>query len=121
MKYLKNLGYSMLYIIVSIIFLTFIITFFNYFNILSDKTIAFFKIIIPVISLFIGGFYIGKNSSKKGFLEGIKVGVIFSIFLVIFNYLALNYSFKLKYLLFYIILISSSTLGSMVGINKKKS
>lgn len=61
MKYLKNLGYSMLYIIVSIIFLTFIITFFNYFNILSDKTIAFFKIIIPVISLFIGGFYIGKN------------------------------------------------------------
>lgn len=120
MKYLKNLGMSFLYIIGSILILTFITTLFSYFNIMSDKVTSIIKIIIPIISMFIGGFYIGKRSLKKGFLEGLKLGSIFSIILIIFNYLALDNSFKFKYLLFYIILIISSILGSMIGINKKK-
>ena len=120
MKYLKKLGISFLYIIGFILILTFITTLLSYFNILSDKVTSIVKIIIPVISLFIGGFYIGKKSLKKGFLEGLKLGGIFSLILIIFNYLALNNSFKFKYLLFYMILIISSIFGSMIGINKKK-
>lgn len=120
MKYLKNLGMSFLYIIGFILILTFITTLFSYFNIINDKVTSIIKIIIPVISMFIGGFYIGKRSLKKGFIEGLKLGSLFSIILIIFNYLALNNSFKFKYLLFYIILITSSILGSMIGINRKK-
>ena len=120
MKYLKKIGMSFTYIISSILILTFITTLFSYFNILNDKVTSIIKIIIPIISMLIGGFYIGKNSLKKGFLEGLKLSSIFSIFLIIFNYLALNNSFKFKYLLFYIILIISCILGSMIGINKKK-
>ena len=120
MKYLKNLGMSFIYIIGSILILTFITTIFSYFNILNDKITSIIKIIIPVISMLIGGFYIGKRSSKKGFLEGLKLGAIFSIVLIIFNYLAFDNSFKFKYMLFYIILITSSILGSMIGINRKK-
>lgn len=121
MNYLKKLGFSFLFIIGSILVLTFLITIFNYFDIMSDKVTSIFKIIIPVISLFIGGFYIGKKSLKKGFIEGLKLGLIFSIILILFNFLGLNNSFKLKYILFYLILIISSTLGSMIGINIKKS
>ena len=120
MKYLKNLGLSFAYILGSILVLTFITTLLSYFNILSDKITSLIKIIIPIISMLIGGFYIGKKSSKKGFLEGLKLGLIFSSILIIFNYLALDNSFKFKYLLFYIILIISSILGSMIGINRKK-
>ena len=120
MKYLKKLGFSFLYIIGSILVITFIITLLNYFNIISDKVISIFKILIPIISLFIGGFYLGKRSNSKGYLEGLKLGTLFSIFLLIFNFLALNNSFKLKYLLFYLIIIISSILGSMIGINKRK-
>ena len=120
MKYLKKLGFSFLYIIGTILISTFIITLLNYFNIISDKVISIFKILIPVISLFIGGFYIGKRSNNKGYLEGLKLGLIFSIFLLIFNFLAFSNSFKLKYLLFYLIIIISSILGSMIGINKRK-
>lgn len=119
MKYLKKLGFSFIYIISSILILTFIITIFNYFNIINNKTISIFKILIPIISLFIGGYYIGKKSNKKGYLEGLKLGIIFSLFIIIFNFLVLSNSFKLKYLLFYIIIIISSILGSMIGINKK--
>ena len=120
MKYLKNLSFSFLYIIVTILILTFITTLLSYFNILNDKIVSIIKIIIPILSMLIGGFYIGKKSLKKGFLEGLKLGGIFSILLIIFNYLALDNSFKFKYLLFYIILIITSILGSMIGINKKK-
>ena len=71
--------------------------------------------------MFLGGYKLGQKSNKKGYIEGIKLGIIFSIFLVIFNYLAFDNPFKIKYLLFYIILITSSSLGSMVGINKKNN
>jgi putative membrane protein (TIGR04086 family) len=120
MNYLKKLGISILYIISTILILTFLITFLNYFNIINDKIISIFKILIPIISLFIGGFIIGKKSKSKGWLEGIKLGIIFSILLLIFNFLAFSNSFKLKYLLFYLIIIISSIFGSMIGINRKK-
>ena len=120
MKYLKKLAFSFIYTISSILVLTLIITILNYFNIINDKIISIFKILIPIISLFIGGYYIGKKSNNKGYLEGLKLGLIFSIFLIIFNFLAFDNSFKIKYLLFYLIIISSSILGSMIGINKRK-
>ena len=85
MKYLKNLGLSFIYIISIILILTFITTIFSYFNILNDKITSIIKIIIPIVSMFIGGFWIGKKSIKKGFLEGLKLGAIFSCILVIFN------------------------------------
>ena len=120
MKYLKKLVFSFLYIIGSLLVITFIITIFNYFNIINDKVISIFNILIPIISLFIGGFYIGKKSNNKGYLEGLKLGIIFSILLLIFNFLGLSNSFKLKNLLFYLIIISSSIMGSMIGINTNK-
>ena len=120
MKYLKKLGISFLYIICSILILTLFITVLSYFNIISDKAVSIFKIIIPIMSSLIGGFIIGKKSNEKGFVEGLKLGLIFSIIIVIFNYLAFDYSFKLKYILFEIIIIISSTLGSMIGINRKQ-
>jgi len=121
MKYLKKLGMSFVYILSSLFALTFIITILSYFNIMNDKIVSIFKIIIPIISLFIGGFYIGKNSNKKGFIEGLKLSLLFSIIVIIFNFLAFDSSFKLKYLLYYLILIISCIAGSMIGINKKKT
>lgn len=120
MNFIKNVSISILYIVVSLLILTFILTLFSYFNIIGDKTVSIFKIIIPVISLFIGGFFIGKKSLKKGWLEGLKLSLIFLIILIIFEYLALNQSFNIKNLLYYIILSISSIFGSIIGINKNK-
>lgn len=119
MKHLKKLGYSFIYILGMILILTLITTIFNYFDVISDNTMSIFKIIIIVISFIIGGFIIGKKSNKSGYIEGLKSGIIGSILLIIFNFLAFNNTFKLKHLLFYLIIIISSTLGSMIGINKK--
>ncbi len=118
--YIKNLGISIIRTIISIISFTFFITILSYFNILNDKICSIFKILIPVISLFIGGFYMGKKSRNKGYLEGLKFGLIFCLLLIIFNLIVFGFTFEIKYILFYIIIIISSTLGSMIGINKAK-
>ncbi|MBP3461508.1 MAG: TIGR04086 family membrane protein [Bacilli bacterium] len=118
MNYIKNVSFSILYIIGFILILTFILTLFSYFNIFSDKLVSIFKILIPIISLFIGGYYLGKRSNKKGWLEGLKLGFIFLVLLIIFEFLALDIDFKIKNIIYYLIIISSTSFGSIIGINK---
>lgn len=120
MEYLKNIGKSLLYIISIIIISTFLITILNYFNIIGTKTMAVLKILIILIAMFIGGYLIGKSSKQKGWLEGIKLSGIVIIILVLFKYLGLQDKFSINNLIYYLILIISCTLGSMIGISKKK-
>lgn len=120
MNYIKNISISIGLIIISLIVLILFITTFSYFNILNYTTSNIFKMFIPIISLFIGGFYIGKKSQKKGWLEGLKLGLIFLVLLIIFEYLGFDDKFEIKKLLYYLIITSSSIFGSIIGINKKK-
>ena len=121
MKQIKNILNGSLYIFISILILTFITTLLSYTNIISDKIIPIIQILISIISYFIGGISIGKKTSKKRYIEGLKLGVIFSILLIIFNLLILKNTFEVKYLLYYFILIFSSTLASMICIEKKNN
>ncbi len=121
MKYAKNLGFSLLFIIGSLLILTLLLTLFNYFNLFSNGLVSTFKIIIPIISLFAGGFFIGKKSSKKGWLEGLKLSLIFTIILILFNLLGLGNKLELKNILYYLIIIISCMFGGMLGINKNNS
>ncbi len=119
MKYIKNLGKSFLYIIGFILVLTFIVTLLSYFNIISSKVLSILEITILCLSLFVGGFIIGKKSLKKGYLEGLKLSGIFLIILLLFNFLAFDQTFKISDLIFYLIITLSSIFGSTLGINKK--
>lgn len=120
MNNMKNLGISLLISILSLLILTFFLTTFSYFNVMGGSFVKVLKIIIPILSLFLGGFYLGKVAIKKGWLEGVKLGSTMILLLILFNYLALRYSFKIDYILYIAILMVSSVLGSMLGINFKK-
>ncbi len=121
MEFLKKSLKSLLYIFSIIIVSTFLVTTLNYFNIIGPKLLTIFKILIILSSMFTGGIIIGKNSKQKGWLEGIKLGLIVTVILVLFKYLGLNQKFLITNIIYYIILIISCTLGSMIGINKKKN
>ena len=99
-----------------IVFLT-IITIFYYFDILSNQVIKYFKIVILLLSCLIGGIYIGKKSSNKGYLSGIKLSLII-VFIFLITTLIMK-SFKIYNLVYYLIIIITTTIGSMIGINKK--
>ena len=119
MKYFKDIAIITGIMLLFISIFTLIITTLNYFDLFGKGTTSIFKIIIVVVSYFIGGVLIGKKSNKKGWLEGLKFGLIFSILLFLFNILGLHTKIDLKLLFYYLILITSCIFGSMVGISKK--
>ena len=116
-KYLKSFAY----ILVSIVLLSILIGTLSYFNIIGNGAIKIFELIAIIISMLIGGIYLGKNSNKKGFLEGIKIGLAMIVILFIFGYLAFSKGISISSLIFYAIVLVSSVLGSIFGINKKGS
>ncbi len=118
MKYLKTSVKIVGIMIATLLIFTLLITFFNYFNIIGKKTITILEIIGPVLTLFIGGFLMGKESKQKGWLEGLKLALIFIAFIVLFNYLGLRNHIEMKNLIYYFILTITCMFGGMIGINK---
>ena len=114
-NYLK----SFLYFLIPFIVLLFITTLFYYFDILSNNIIKYFKIIILLLSCFLSGFKIGKTSINKGYLKGISLGSI--IIFLFFIITLITKSFKWYQLIYYLIILITTTLGSMIGINSNKS
>ena len=107
-----------LWFFIMIITGTLFITLFNYFNLLNSKIISIMKFLIPNIAIFISSYKLGKTSIKQGYLEGLKLG---SIIILIFILLTIILdSISLRSILYYLILLLFSIIGSMIGINRKK-
>lgn|SRR5574344_2108829 len=121
MLYIKKVGKALLYMLIPLLIITLIFTLLNYLGIISYKVMDVIKFITLIVSIFIGGFIFGKDSKEKGLIEGIKLGVIVIVILVLFNYLIFNIPFAIKHLIYYSTILGSSILGSILGINKKAS
>ena len=114
-NYLIAIGYFLLVVVIFAI----VLTIFNYYDIVTNKLFKVIKVLIPSFALFIGGYKVGNSANKKGYIEGIKLSLIVIVLLFMFSYLGFNASFNISLILYYIILIISSMLGAMIGINKK--
>ena len=104
------------YLLGLVIFLTLILSIINYFFKLPTTII---KIIIPIISMLISSFILGKNTKEKAYLEGIKFSSIYLIFITIIK-LILKTNFNYKTIIIYIAIVLTSLIGSTIGINNKK-
>lgn len=120
MNYLKNIGISLIYNIGCLVVLTFLLTVFNYFDIINGGLFTFFMIFNFVFSVFLGSILFGRNFLSNGWFEGLKYGFIFLCIISVFDYFLLSFHFNFKFLVFSIIILFSSVLGGMVGINFKK-
>ena len=115
MKYLKLVGYYLLFAIL-IVFLCSIL------NLIGvNSTITNLIIFISnVVMFFIGGFKCGIKSKEKGYLAGIKISLLLLLVLIILNLIYIRHIFNIPTLIYYLILVLIGTLGGMFGINKKK-
>ena len=111
-NYIKSYGYLFGLIFI----LTLIISLLNYFIPFNSNIL---KIIIPIISIFISSIILGKSTKEKAYLEGIKFGGIFILIMTIFK-IIIKSNFNYKTIIMYIVLLTSSIIGSMIGINIKK-
>jgi len=121
MLFLKNIGKSLLYSFVCLLGITFIITILNYINFINIKIVNIFSYISPFISFLIGGFIIGKNSLKKGWLEGLKLSLIIIAILFTLNFFVFDQGYTINNLILYLIVLISSIIGSMIGISTKQN
>jgi putative membrane protein (TIGR04086 family) len=113
--YLKALCYMG----IGILGLTLILTILHYFNLLGDTTVNVIKLLIAIISIAVAGFIVGSSCDKKGWLEGFKLaGIIIVLFFLLTIIFHLGLSTKT--IIYYLIIIASSTIGSMIGISRKE-
>ena len=120
MNYLKKISRSILIGIGVFFILAIFFTLFSYLNILNGNFNIIIKMLIPLLSFFIGGVSIGIKTLKKGWMEGLKLGLILLAIIILLNIIFFRH-FALKNIIYYLLLILSSTLGSMVGMLKKKA
>ena len=116
---LKNIlnKYRLYLIFITIIFgSTFILSLFNLLGI-SNIITNILNILIFITTYFIFGFIKGKNSNHKGYIKGLKIGIILCLILFVLGL----FKFNFKTLLYYLILILSSIFGATIGINKKSN
>lgn len=120
MKYLisiiKNLGIMFIILLMG----TFILTLLNYFEIITGGLFSIFQIILIIITTIIGGFLIGKEAKQKGWLEGLKIGLLFILLITILNFFFVK-NFSIRFLLYDFILIISTMIGGILGISKKNT
>ena len=117
MKYLKSFGFALTVFLI----LNLIITIFSYFDLFKDNVINIFKIITFIITFISSGIYIGLNSKKKAYLEGLKLSLIFIVVSLLLILVLPNIEFSFKLILYYVFIIILNMLGASLGINKKKT
>lgn len=116
MKYLKSFAIVLLStILVNILFSSLC-----YFNIIGNNTNSVLKLLSILIFCFISGLYIGSKSINNGYLEGIKVGSIIILFMILLSYLGFNNNFNIIKLICYVLILLVTVIGSIIGINKKE-
>lgn len=115
-KYFKHIGITILSIAISLLLLSTL----YYFNLISTNVVKYLRIIIVIIILFISGYILGKKNDKHGYIEGLKLGGIIIGIIALITLLFFRNSFEIKIVLYYIILLFNTMLGSMIGISNKK-
>ena len=114
-NYLKSSVWTIGIIMGSII----LVTIFNYFNVLNGIVLKVVEIFIPIIGIFIGSDKIGRGATKKGYIEGLKYGLLWIIVFLLINLFLKSLNFRNA--IYFLGLIVDSMLASMMGINRKKN
>ena len=112
-NYIKYLISNLIIIIFTILFITVL----NYYNLINDKFYSLIKLLILIISFIVNSYLLGKHYKTKKLEVGLKFGLLNII--VFFIPTIITSNFKLKTLIFYLIILGSSMIGSYFSKNKK--
>lgn len=116
-KLINYLKFLSIFIIIELM-ITFVTSFLNLLGINSGIT-TIILLIFNSILFFVLSYINACIQQKKGFLEGIIMGLIFIIVMLLIKIILFNSGFGLSTLIYYILLFISSILGGMIGVNKK--
>lgn len=116
MEKIKRYIKPMIYFYVTLLSYLIIITILNYFNVVSYKSVSLISFIVIILLFMMIGFMAALKSKKKGYINGLIVGGINIILFLLLSFI-LGAKLKINILIYFLILILSSTIGGMFGIN----
>lgn len=120
MKIIKKYGKSISFFLIALLILNLIVSLLNLGGLMFTKTSDIILMIGMIIIYAVIGFSFGKTALKNGYMEGLKIGVCLLAFLILINLIFYQTVFSFERFLYYVVLILTSILGSMVGINRQK-
>ena len=120
MDYIKSLAKSFAITIISIFIASLLLTCLYYFNIISSNIYNIMKLIIILGTIFINSIITGKKAKKYGLIEGLKLGGLFIIVMIITQASTKN-DFGIRTFIYSIIILLTAGIGGVIGINKKTS
>lgn len=94
-----------------------ILAFFLRFTSFNEPTLSWITLSVGLISLFIGGFIAGLKGRVKGWLIGAIVGIGFTLFTFLIQYLGYQQSFTMNQSIHHIGYIVAALMGGIVGVN----
>lgn len=119
MENLKKYGKNILITFGLILGFSLILNIMNYFDLLGTNLYKVLLMAFVIISIIPTSFMMGKTSKDKGYLTGIKFGTII-VFLFLFMSVIMDKQLSLASFIYYLVIVITSSLGSMIGINKKQ-
>jgi len=114
-KYLKLIGIFVAIMLV----ISFLFGLLNLLG-LSHKVTTILNTTFMIVLFLVFGIIEGINTSKKGFIAGFKIGLIYLFILLLINVVLFQTPFQLSRVVYYVSLLFSSIFGAMIGINRKK-
>ncbi len=118
-KFINYLKYVGIFLIVELL-ITFLTSLLNLFGLSSGIT-TIILLICNLILFFILSFFNAWQVRKKGLIEGAILGIIFIIFMLLIKLALFPGTLRISTFIYYIILLFSSILGGMFGVNKKSN
>ena len=116
-KILNYMKFISIFLIVELM-ITFIISLLNLMGVNAGLT-TIILLICNVLFFFILNYFNAHINKKKGFLEGIILGLILIFLMILIKIIFFNNSFKITTVIYYLILLITSIFGGMFGVNKK--
>lgn len=116
MEKIKKLIKPSCLIIGSMLLYILILSGLHYIGVIKLSSIVKINFVVIASIMFAGGLLLGKKATKKGYLEGLKLGSIFLVIIFLLNVIFYRH-FDLYVVLYYLIILVGSTIGSMIGIN----
>lgn len=119
MKYVKEYGMTLLKFLGFLVGGSVVISLL-YYLLFSSKVANVFLFAYMVIVFFVFGYKAGKKTENRGFLAGLKIGFLLLVVLLLFNLVLYQTGFSFLRVIYYMVLLFASVVGSTIGINKKK-
>ena len=91
-----------------------------YFNLTSDKINATILYLISFSSVFIGSLMLAKELKYKGLITGLFYFLFWFIMSIFLSLVIFKTDFNIKNIIYYLVLLTFSLLGSVIGKNVQK-